>query len=242
MPDSIARLIDHALLHPTLTDEQLREGCQMALGLELASVCIKPYAVPLAAKLLAGSPVAVCTVIGFPHGSVSTDVKRFEAEWACRQGATELDMVVNVGKVLSGDWDFVADDIRAVVDAAHQNGALAKVIFENEFLPGDEPKIELCRICSRVGADFVKTSTGFGFVKRAEGGMGAIGATEHDLKLMRAHADPKVGVKASGGVRTYQDALRVVELGATRIGTSSSEAIVAGQGGASGGQQPAQDY
>lgn len=242
MPESIARLIDHALLHPTLTDDQLREGCRMARRLEVASVCIKPYAVPLAAELLAGSPVAVCTVIGFPHGSVSTDAKRFEAEWALRHGAKELDMVVNVGKVLSGDWDFVAEDIRAVVNTAHQHGALAKVIFENEYLPSDEPKIELCRICSRVGADFVKTSTGFGFVKRAEGGMAAIGATHHDLRLMRAHADPNVGVKASGGVRNYADALAVVELGATRIGTSSTEAIVAGQQGDAAGQGPAADY
>lgn len=242
MSDSIARLIDHALLHPTLTEEQLRAGCELGLRLGLASVCIKPYAVPLAAELLAGSNVAVCTVIGFPHGSPATDVKRFEAELACRQGARELDMVVNVGKVLGGDWEFVADDIRAVVDTAHQHGALAKVIFENEFLQDDAPKIELCRICSRVGADFVKTSTGFGFIARPEGGMAAIGATDHDLKLMRAHADPRVGVKASGGVRSYQDALRVVALGATRIGTSSSEAIVAGQAGAVAAGSAGQGY
>ena len=229
MTASIARLIDHALLHPTLTDEQLREGCRLAARLRAASVCVKPYAVPLAVEMMAGSGIAVCTVIGFPHGSSCTEVKRYEAEVACRQGATELDMVVNVGKVLSRDWSYIEIDIRAVVEVAHEHGALAKVIFENEYLPTDDLKIELCRICSRVGADFVKTSTGFGFVSREGGGFAAIGATEHDLRLMRAHADPQVGVKASGGIRTYADAQRAVALGATRLGTSATEAIVAGE-------------
>jgi deoxyribose-phosphate aldolase len=228
MTSSLASLIDHALLHPNLTDAQLREGCELATRLQIAAVCVKPYAVLLAAELLANSPVNVCTVIGFPHGSPATDVKRFESELACRQGATELDMVVNVGKVLGRDWTFVTADIRAVVEVAHEHGALAKVIFENEFLPSDEFKIELCRICSQLGADFVKTSTGFGYVNR-DGGYGTLGATDHDLRLMRANSDPRVGVKASGGVRTYADALRVVKLGATRIGTSSTTAIVAGE-------------
>jgi len=231
MQDTIARYIDHALLHPTLTDNQLREGCELGKRLHVASVCIKPYAVPLAAEVLANSNTAVCTVIGFPHGSVATKVKWFETRLACEQGAGEVDMVVNVGKVLGEDWSYVEADIRAVTDAAHELGALVKVIFENEYLPQDGLKIELCRICSRVGADFVKTSTGFGFVNQPQGGMAPVGATDHDLKLMRAHADPLVGLKASGGVRTYQDALRVLQLGATRIGTSSTEAIIAGQQG-----------
>jgi deoxyribose-phosphate aldolase len=226
MQESVARLIDHALLHPTLTDRELRAGCELAQRLRAASVCIKPYAVPLAAQWLTGSETAVCTVIGFPHGSPATEVKRLETQLACEQGAREVDMVVNVGKVLSEDWSFVEADVRAVVDTAHAHGALAKVIFENEYLPDDGLKIELCRICSRLGADFVKTSTGFGFVQSAKGGMAPVGATDHDLKLMRAHTDARVGVKASGGVRTYQDALRVIALGATRIGTSSTEAIV----------------
>jgi deoxyribose-phosphate aldolase len=229
MPQSVARLIDHALLHPTLTDRQLREGCELGKRLRVASVCIKPYAVRLGVEILAGSDTKVCTVIGFPHGSSATEVKRHETQLACGQGAGEVDMVVNVGKVLSEDWAFVEVDIRAVVETAHEHGALAKVIFENEYLPSDALKIELCRICSRVGADYVKTSTGFGFVNRPAGGMSPIGATDHDLRLMRAHADARVGVKASGGVRNYQDALRVINLGATRIGTSSTEAIVAGQ-------------
>jgi deoxyribose-phosphate aldolase len=229
MSSSIARMIDHAILHPTLTDAQLREGCELAKRFQVASVCIKPCAVPMAAQILSGSTVAVCTVIGFPHGSPATETKRFESLHACRQGAKELDMVVNVGKVLSRDWTYVEADIRAVVEAAHENGALAKVIFENEYLPTDDLKIELCRICSNVRADFVKTSTGFGFVSRMGGGFATIGATDHDLRLMRAHADPHVGLKASGGIRTYDDAMRVVQLGATRIGTSSTAGIIAGQ-------------
>jgi deoxyribose-phosphate aldolase len=229
MQESITRIIDHALLHPNLTDEQLRKGCQQCIDWNVWSVCVKPYAVALAAEVLRGSSVKVCTVIGFPHGSPLPAVKALESKLACEQGATELDMVVNVGKVLSRDWAHVTEDIQAVVEVAHQHGALAKVIFENEFLPSDEFKIELCKICSRVGADFVKTSTGFGYVASADGTMKTIGATDHDLKLMRQHSDPRVQVKASGGVRSYGDALRVVSLGATRIGTSSTAAIAEGE-------------
>ncbi len=185
MPRSVVSLIDHALLHPTLTDERLREGCELARRLNTASVCIKPYAVPLAAELLAGSGVAVCTVISFPHGSAGTAAKVWESQWACREGATELDMVVNVGKVLSRDWAYVEADIRAVALAAHEGGALLKVIFENEYLPADEFKIELCRICSRSGVDFVKTSTGFGYTAGPDGPIAPVGATDSDLKLMR---------------------------------------------------------
>lgn len=229
MPASIVRLIDHALLHPTLTDRQLRDGCELCRRLNVASVCIKPYAIPVAAEILAGSDVAVCTVIGFPHGSAATGVKAFEAEAACKAGATELDMVVNVGKLLSRDWKFVAADIRAVVEVAHAHSALAKVIFETDFLIDDEVKIELCRICTEADADFVKTSTGFGFVPRPEGGFHTLGALPHDLTLMREHCGPKVRLKASGGIRTYADAVRVVELGASRIGASSTVAIAEGE-------------
>lgn len=239
MPASIAQLIDHALLHPTLTTAQMIEGCQLARRLAVASVCIKPYAVPLAVEQLAGSSVAVCTVIGFPHGSNASETKRFEAEQALAAGATELDMVVNVGKVLDEDWEFVEEDIRGVVDAAHRRGALVKVIFENEYLPSDALKIELCRVSSRAGADFVKTSTGFGYVPRDNGGYTTIGATDHDLRLMRAHTAPQVGVKASGGIRTFADAQRVVQLGATRIGTSATLAIVTGERGEAAPAGPA---
>lgn len=227
--ESIAKLIDHALLHPTLTDNDIREGCEVARRLRVASVCVKPYAIPLAVEVLANSEVAVGTVIGFPHGSHSTDCKAFEARNACELGATELDMVVNVGKALSGDWDYVEADIRAVVEAGHQHGALVKVIFETDFLPDVETKRQLCRACNNAGADFVKTSTGFGFTKQPDGGYGYRGATEEDIRLMREHADERVQVKASGGVRTYDDAVKMRELGCTRLGSSASEAIVTGE-------------
>ncbi len=224
---SIAALIDHSLLHPTLTDAELRAGCELARRLSVASVCIKPYAVRLAAEILAGSPVRVGTVIGFPHGSHATEVKVFEAEVACRDGATELDMVVNIGEVLSGDWQYVERDIRAVVDAAHARGAIVKVIFENDFLPDDATKVRLCEICQRAGADFVKTSTGFGFVKQAGGDYNYQGATEHDVQLMREHTSPPLQVKAAGGVRSFAAADSMRRLGATRIGCSATEAILA---------------
>jgi deoxyribose-phosphate aldolase len=219
-------MIDYSLLPPVLTDDELRAGCLKAKELGVASVCIKPYAVPLADVLLAGSTVAVGTVVGFPHGSHHTEVKVHEAQLACRQGATELDMVVNIGRVLSRDWAYVEADIRAVVDSGHATGALVKVIFENDFLPDDSFKIELCQICRRIGADFVKTSTGYGFVRQADGGYNYRGATEHDVALMKAHAGPTMQVKAAGGVRTHAEAVRMRELGATRIGTSAPEALI----------------
>ena len=226
MTDSIAKLIDHSLLHPTMTDKELEAGCEVAKRFGVAAICIKPYAVPLAAELLAGSGVAVCTVIGFPHGSNRTEIKVAESELACRDGAKELDMVVNIGKVLSGDWDYVERDVAAVVEAAHRHGAITKVIFENDFLPDDETKIRLCQISQQAGAEFVKTSTGFGFVKQPEGGYKYVGATEHDVRLMREHAGPNVEIKAAGGIRTYEQAARLREAGATRIGASATEAIV----------------
>ena len=227
MSRSITSTIDHALLHPTLTDDEFRAGCELADQLGVASACVKPYHVAAAAQLLANSKVTVSTVIGFPHGGHVTAAKVLESEIACREGAVELDMVVNVGKVFSGDWSYVADDIRAVVDAGHAAGATVKVIFETGYYADDAPKIKLGEICTEVGADYVKTSTGFGFIKQADGGYVTTGATEHDVALMRKYAGANVGVKASGGVRTYADAVRMVELGATRLGTSSSAAIAA---------------
>ncbi len=226
MPESLAKLIDLALLHPTMTDAELRAGCEKAKKLGVATVCIKPYAVKLAAEILKGSGVGVGTVIGFPHGSNATAIKAAEAKLACEQGATELDMVVNVGKVISGDWYYVAHDIKAVVDVGKQHSAIVKVIFENDFLPHDELKIKLCEICGQVGADFVKTSTGFGFVKVASGDYNYKGATEADVALMRKHTSANVGVKAAGGVRTQAEALRMQELGCTRLGTSAPEPII----------------
>jgi deoxyribose-phosphate aldolase len=227
--DSIASLIDHALLHPTLTDQEIREGCETARRLGVASVCVKPYAVPMAVEILAGSSVAVGTVIGFPHGSAATEAKVQEAEIACQQGARELDMVINIGKARQGDWSFVERDIQAVVTAGHRHGALVKVIFENDYLPDDATKIKLCETCDRVGADYIKTSTGFGFNKQPSGDYNYLGATPDDVRLMVDHAGERMLVKAAGGIRDYRDAQRMRELGATRLGASASESIVAGE-------------
>lgn len=229
---SIVQLIDHAVLQPTQTDDDVRAACAMCAELGAASVCVKPSHVPLAAECLAGSPTFVSTVVGFPHGGTTTETKVAETELACRQGAREIDMVANVGKVLSGDWTYVEADIRAVVDAAKRAGCITKVIFETGLLPNDETKIRLCKICEAAGAAFVKTSTGFGYVKGPDGTLAATGATEHDAKLMRANCSPAVQVKASGGIRNYADAKRFVDLGVTRLGTSATKEIAAGEKGA----------
>ncbi|GAB4411905.1 MAG: deoxyribose-phosphate aldolase [Bacteroidia bacterium] len=222
----LARMIDHALLHPTLTTADLRAGCAMALHYGVATVCIKPYAIGLAAELLVGSPVGVGTVIGFPHGSHSTGVKVHETVAACEAGAVEIDMVVNIGQVLSEAWDDVKAEIAALRAATRAHGAVLKVIFENDYLTQDFHKIRLCEICSEQGADFVKTSTGFGFVKGSDGTYATVGATTADLRLMRAHSAPHVQVKASGGVRDLDGLLHVRSLGATRLGTSATRAIL----------------
>jgi deoxyribose-phosphate aldolase len=228
---SVVSMIDHSVLQPTQTDADLRAASQMCIALGTASICAKPSMVKLLAELLAGSSVAPSTVIGFPHGGTTTGAKARETEIACRDGAREVDMVVNIGRVIAEDWTYVADDIRAVVDAARGGEALTKVIFETGLLPSDDLKIRLCKICEEAGAAFVKTSTGFGMVKDAAGHMTATGATEHDVRLMRQHCGDKVQVKASGGMRSFADAQKFVKLGATRLGTSSTEAIAAGERG-----------
>lgn len=219
-------MIDHALLHPTLTEAQLIAGCELAKKYRVASVCIKPYAVALAAKLLQDSEVKVCTVVGFPHGNHSTQVKAYETEVAIKEGAGEIDMVVNIGKTLDEHWGFIKADITAVQQICTKSKVLLKVIFENAFLPRDHHKIRLCEICSQLGVDFVKTSTGFGYVKDTQGKVQVIGAEDHDLKLMRQHSLPQVQIKASGGIRTLADVLRVRDLGASRIGASGTENIM----------------
>lgn len=226
----IASLIDHALLHPTLTDADLREGCRLASRLGVKSVCVKPYAVPLAVEELSGTSTLVGTVIGFPHGSNPIAIKVAEAEWALQAGAVELDMVVNIGKVLQGDWEYVRQELAAVVDVAHRHGALVKVIFETDYVTRDEDKRRLCELCEATGVDFVKTSTGFGFVKQSSGDYNYVGATEHDIALMRKSCSDRVGVKASGGVRDFAQAAAFQRLGATRLGTSASAAIIQGAG------------
>jgi len=213
--DSIAKRIDHSLLSPTLTEEELAEGCTLAARYQVASVCIKPHAVRLAVGLLQGTGVLTGTTIGFPHGGHSTEVKVFEAERAMAAGAVELDMVVNLGWTMGGEWTKVESDIAAVVHAAHTGGAIVKVIFENCYL-NQLQKLELCRICGAVGADYVKTSTGYGIG----------GATHEDLKLMREASPPNVKLKAAGGVRDLDSAIAVVELGCDRIGASRTAEIL----------------
>jgi deoxyribose-phosphate aldolase len=222
----IAKMIDHSLLHPTMDDRALRDGIALAKRYNVASVCIKPYAVKMAAELLKGSDVMVGAVIGFPHGNSRVDVKVFETERAIEDGAVEIDMVVNVGKVLSEDWEYVRDEIAAVVSTTKKYGATLKVIFENDFLPEDRFKIRLCEICSELQVEFVKTSTGYGYVKQPDGSYNYRGATHPDLVLMRKHSAPEVQVKAAGGVRTLEDTLKVRELGVTRIGATATEAII----------------
>jgi len=226
----LVSLIDHAILHPTASGSDLEQGCSLADELGVATVCVKPYWVSVAAGLLAQSNVGVGTVIGFPHGSNHSSVKAAEASQACDDGACELDMVVNVGRVLEGDWNSVQQDIAAVCQVARQREALLKVIFETDFVTVDEDKVRLCQVCTEIGVDFVKTSTGFGYTRRDEGGYAYRGATEHDVQLMAASVGPSVQVKASGGIRSYQDALRMVQLGATRLGTSASAEIAREQG------------
>ncbi|EMS69385.1 deoxyribose-phosphate aldolase [Ruminiclostridium cellobioparum subsp. termitidis CT1112] len=211
----IAKMIDHSLLRPELTEAQVREGCRLAREYDTASVCVKPCDVKIAKEELQGSDVLVTTVIGFPHGSNKTSVKVAEAVEAIDEGAAELDMVLNIGRLLSRQFDYVEADIKAVVDAAHSQGVLVKVILENCYLT-DELKEIACRICEKVNADFVKTSTGFG----------TGGATLQDLELMRRTCSEKVRVKAAGGVRTLDGALEVRSKGAVRFGATATKAII----------------
>lgn len=225
--EALAKYIDHSILQPTATDQDMEEGCRVALKYGTATVCIKPYAVARAAEILKGSKVGVCTVIGFPHGGHTTDMKVIETIEACRNGATEIDMVVNLGKVMQGQWDYVQNEIEEIMNAALEHNAILKVIFENDYLQ-DEQKIKLCEICSEVGVAFVKTSTGYGFVKQSNGMSVAKGATIPDLELMRKHTAPHIQVKAAGGIRNLEDMLKAIEAGATRIGATATESILSG--------------
>ncbi len=211
----MSKMIDHSLLNPTLTESQLEDGIRLALEYDVASVCIMPYAMHRSADLLVGSSVKGSTTIGFPHGGHTTAVKQREAEQAIADGCQELDMVINVSKALSGDWEYVAKDIQAVIDLAHEAGQKVKVIFENSSLQ-NEDKIRLCQICSEFDADWVKTSTGY-----ASGG-----ATHEDLKLMREHSAPHVQVKAAGGIRDFDALLAVRELGVTRVGATRTKEML----------------
>jgi deoxyribose-phosphate aldolase len=220
-----AKMIDHSLLHPTMTDADIRKGCELARKYDVATACVKPYSIPLAREVLAGSHVAVCPVIGFPHGNSTTANKVREAEEAAQAGGSEIDMVINIGKALGGDWAYVADEIKAINTVVVENGAILKVIFENDYLR-DEHIVQLCAICSEIGVAFVKTSTGYGFVKQPDGSYNYQGATVAHLKLMRQNCPPSVQIKAAGGVRTLDDLLLVRSLGVTRIGATATAAIL----------------
>lgn len=212
--EQLAKTIDHSLLKPELTEQDVIEGCRLARQYHVASVCVRPCDVPLAVSQMQGSDVKVGTVVGFPHGNTTTATKAFEARQAVADGAQELDMVINIGALRSGHYDYVENDIRAVVEAAGE-GVIVKVILENCYLT-DEEKVKACQLVEAAGADFVKTSTGFA----------ASGATIEDLKLMRASVSPEVGVKAAHGVRSLEAALQVIEVGATRIGATQTECIL----------------
>lgn len=221
----LSKMIDHSLLHPTMTDAEVRAGCELSVKYDVATACVKPYHIPLAKEIFHGTDVKVCAVIGFPHGNSTTSIKVREAEEAAREGATEIDMVVNIGKVLGGDWDYVAGEIEAVNAAVTWKKAILKVIFENDYLK-DEHIIHLCKIASEKKVAFVKTSTGYGFVKQPNGFYTYQGATDHHLQLMRQHTAPGIQIKAAGGVRTLDDLLRVREWGVTRIGATATATIL----------------
>ncbi len=212
---SYAKMIDHSLLMPTMDEKTLEEGCQLALAYDAASVCIMPYYLKRCVEILAGSTVQPSTTIGFPHGGHTTVIKRAEAERAIEDGCQELDMVVNISQVLSGKWDYVTQDIASVVEVAHAAGRKVKVIFENCFL-SDEQKVRLCKICTDLKADWVKTSTGYG----------TGGATMDDLKLMVESVGPGIQVKAAGGVRDFETLRQVKSLGVTRCGASKTQPML----------------
>lgn len=213
--EQVAKTIDHSILKPDFTYSDVEAGAALALKFNTASYCIRPMDVAAAAKALAGSTVNVCTVIGFPHGSTTSATKVFETQDAIANGATEIDMVLNVSALLSGDFDYVEKDIRGVVEAAHSNGASVKVIFETAFL-NDEQIIKACELSEAAGADYVKTSTGFAHE----------GATTHNVELMKKTVGDRLKVKSSGGVRTLDQLIDYMDLGVTRSGCSATAQVL----------------
>ena len=222
----LAKKIDHTLLTPAATFAELQKEVQVALKYNVASICVKPYWVKETAALLKGSDVITCCVIGFPHGNSATKVKSFEAETACQDGAEEVDMVINIGKVLEEDWVYIENELKEVVKVTKKYGAGLKVIFETDYLPEDRHKIKLCELCSKLQIEFVKTSTGFGFKKDKSGNLYYDGATEHDIKLMKKHCTGITQIKASGAIRDLDKLLKMLEYGATRIGATATEAML----------------
>jgi deoxyribose-phosphate aldolase len=222
----IAKMIDHSILHPTFTDRDLAENCAIAQKYRVATVCVKPYHVIMAAEILKGSDVEVCAVTGFPHGNSTIAIKNAEALQVIHDGATEVDMVVNIGKVLQNEWSYVDGELKTINDTCVRHGAILKVIFETDFVTQEDDKMMLCELCNKHKIAFVKTSTGYGFVKDSSGNYNYSGATEHDLKLMRHHCDPSVRIKAAGGIRTLDQILQVREWGVSRVGATATETIM----------------
>lgn len=222
----LAKMIDHSILHPTMTDEDLKRECAVAVKYDVASVCVKPYMVKQAVELLKGTSVLVGCVIGFPAGNSAIEVKVFEAEKACKDGAVEIDMVINIAKALQHDWDYIEKEIGSVTEVCHKNSAVVKVIFETDYVSKKEEIVKLCEICTKVGADYVKTSSGFGFVKQENGDYNYTGATIENLKLMKASSGPKVKVKAAGGVRSLDGLIAVQEAGCARCGATATISIM----------------
>jgi deoxyribose-phosphate aldolase len=221
----LARLIDHAILHPTHTLRDTLAGAELGLKFGTASACIKPCFVRQTAERLAGSGVAACAVVGFPHGNGAVSIKVAETLQAVSDGAAEIDVVVNNGLVAADDWDGVAEEIRAVQSACAEGAAILKVIFETDYL-ADERIVRLCDICGQTGVAYVKTSTGFGYVKQPDGDFNCRGATEHHIRLMREHCGPGLKIKASAGIRDLDDLLKFRDLGCDRVGTSATRAIL----------------
>lgn len=223
---AIAKMIDHSILHPTYSDHDLIRECKIARLYKVAAVCVKPYHVTMAAELMKDSGIAVCSVIGFPHGNSTIAIKLNETEQVINDGAIEVDMVVNIGKVLQEDWEYIGNEISQINQLCVLKGAILKVIFENDFLPSDNIKIKLCELCNQIGVAFIKTSTGYGFRKNNQGTYFYEGATDHDLQLMRKHCIHEIQIKAAGGIRTLDDLLKVKALGVTRVGATATEAII----------------
>ncbi len=222
----LTKMIDHSILHPTMTDEDLKRECDVAKKYDVASVCVKPYMVKSAVEILKGSNVFVGCVIGFPAGNSCISTKVFEAENACKDGAVEIDMVINIAKALQGEWTYITEEISSVTNACHQLGAIVKVIFETDYVTKEADIVKLCQICTEVGADYVKTSSGFGFVKQANGDYNYKGATIPVLELMKKNVGPKVKVKAAGGVRTLDQLIAVQAAGCSRCGATATATML----------------
>lgn len=222
----IAKMVDHSLLHPAMTDAEFEAECQVALDCNVGAICVKPYHVKRAAELMAGTDILVSAVVAFPHGNSTMEIKLAETRQVLEDGATEVDYVINMGKAISGDWAYVDEEIRREDALVKSYGAILKVIFENDMLTSDEQKVKLCRICSKYKVGFVKTSTGYCYQKGEDGKYFTEGATHHDLMLMRKYSDPEVQVKAAGAVSTLDPVLAAYELGATRFGLKGAKKLV----------------